>query len=166
MSRALALLVLAACSSPSPPARPPANKPPAPVAATDGDCFGDATYLVRRTYDRTAHTITEHRVVSSGAFDVIMDVAADDKTFTVRGGPEGTGTLNGPAWAWTSWSGQFHTADSSMTTASDISDDTLRTQSEIHAGGSHTMGQPESYPRFSCADFAAREQQLVVPVDY
>jgi hypothetical protein len=124
------------------------------------DCFGDATYLVARTYDPKASTITEHRAGSFGTDDVVMDVTlgAETATFTIRGGPSGTGTLEGPAWAWTSWYGEFHADEtSSMTTASTIDEAGLHTQSEIHAGGSHSMGAPEDYPRFACSELAVRE---------
>ena len=130
-----------------------------------GECFGDASYVVRRAYDRTARVIVEHRVSAGMAVDVVEDVVVgageSPSTFTIRGGPAGTGTLDGPAWAWTGWTGEFHGGDgSTMTTAVSIDDAGMQVIAEIHAGGRHSMGVPERYPRFACSELGKREAAL------
>lgn len=124
------------------------------LAAMPSDCFGNATYVLRRAYDRDAKTITETRVSRDFSATVVMDVRGS--SYTIRGEKRSKGTLSGPEWAWTSWTERVEHDDSALTFAAEITKEGLSTRSEIAAKDRHTMGTPAIYPRFACEEFDAR----------
>lgn len=122
------------------------------------DCFGNPSYVVRRETDPEKKTITETRVAKDFAATIVMDVRGN--TYTIRGEASSKGTLSGPEWKWTSWTERIEHKDSAMTAYGEINERGLTTRAEITHGAQHTMGTPNTYPAFACADFDRRVKVL------
>lgn len=183
MRLALLFVVLASCGGDPKHAQPlddmmePARGP-LPAASTlcyagISEGMGEqARTVAKRTVDPAAGTITED--VSNDAqgshgahtYHVVMTISDGDFTMKETGGAfEGTGTLSGEVWKWTSWESvsTLPNAPIVVTSKDSLEGDLLITNKEIKQGGKLLATTHEELKEFDCAKYDEAVAALAVP---
>lgn len=148
------LLILLACTAPSDTADSNPAALPEPwvdhyqatsVIQAGGFSF-DEEYLVRRMVDPPAGRIVEEFIATADGTltETTLEIDADAATFTLSFSDDsyaGTGTLQGPAWAWTGW--ESHSVAQDGSTVDSV--DTVDEAGAIHAEkvGYNAQGEQE-----------------------
>ncbi len=171
----LALAACTSCSGAAHPIAPPIAPPPASTVCYAGMSIGmgqTARTLARRTVDPAAHQIVEDVHHDDGGahganrFHVVMAVEGDHFTMTEAAKAfQGSGTLVGDPWRWTSWSSTAEIPNTGITVDSDdeLTDIGMTATKQIKRDGKLLGTTKDELKTFDCARWDAAVTELAAP---
>ncbi|MBL0214250.1 MAG: hypothetical protein IPQ07_10220 [Myxococcales bacterium] len=163
------------CSGAAHPIAPPLAPPPASTVCYAGMSIGmgqTARTLARRIVDPAAHQIVEDVHHDDGGahganqFHVVMAVEGDHFTMTEAAKAfQGSGTLVGDPWRWTSWSSTAEIPNTGITVDSDdeLTDTGMTATKQIKRGGKVLGTTKDELKTFDCARWDAAVAELAAP---